>query len=99
MTGKNPATSCGAKYSSYIFRDMGNANDYLLTVENLKTYFPVKKGLLRRTVGHIQAVDGVSFTIRRGQTLGLGRRKRLRQNNRCQNYSPPDTGNGRTGSF
>jgi len=50
---------------------MGNANDYLLTVENLKTYFPVKKGLLRRTVGHIRAVDGVSFSIRRGQTLGL----------------------------
>jgi len=71
MIGKNPATSCGAKYSSYIFRDMGNANDYLLTVENLKTYFPVKKGLLRRTVGHIRAVDGVSFSIRRGQTLGL----------------------------
>ncbi len=50
---------------------MGSANDYLLRVENLKTYFPVRKGLLRRTIGHIRAVDGVSFTIRRGQTLGL----------------------------
>ncbi len=50
---------------------MSNTNDYLLTVENLKTYFPVRKGLLRRTAGHIRAVDGVSFSIRRGQTLGL----------------------------
>jgi len=43
----------------------------LLEVTDLKTYFPVRKGLLRRTVGHIRAVDGVSFAIRRGQTLGL----------------------------
>jgi len=48
-----------------------SANDYLLTVENLKTYFPVRKGLLRRTAGYVRAVDGVSFRIRRGQTLGL----------------------------
>jgi len=45
--------------------------DYLLEVAELKTYFPVKRGLLRRTVGHIKAVDGVSFNIRAGQTLGL----------------------------
>ena len=43
----------------------------LLTVEDLKTYFPVKRGLLRRTVGYIKAVDGVSFAIKAGQTLGL----------------------------
>ena len=43
----------------------------LLNVEGLKTYFAVKKGLLRRTVGHVKAVDGVSFGVRRGQTLGL----------------------------
>ena len=50
---------------------MAGTNNYLLTVENLKTYFPIKKGLLRRTVGYIRAVDGVSFGIRAGQTLGL----------------------------
>ena len=50
---------------------MVNTNGYLLQVENLKTYFPVKRGLLRRTVGFIKAVDGVSFRIRPGQTLGL----------------------------
>ncbi len=44
---------------------------YLLKVDNLKTYFPVRKGLLRRTVGYAKAVDGVSFGIEKGQTLGL----------------------------
>ena len=43
----------------------------LLNVEDLKTYFAVKKGLLRRTVGHVKAVDGVSFGVKAGQTLGL----------------------------
>jgi len=44
---------------------------YLLKVDNLKTYFPIRKGLRRRTVGYIKAVDGVSFSIKKGQTLGL----------------------------
>jgi peptide/nickel transport system ATP-binding protein len=43
----------------------------LLKVENLQVHFPVKRGLLQRTVGHIKAVDGVSFNVYRGQTLGL----------------------------
>jgi len=43
----------------------------LLTVENLVTRFPVRKGLLRRTVGHVHAVEGVSFSVKRGETLGL----------------------------
>ena len=43
----------------------------LLQVDNLKTYFPIKKGLLRRTVGYVKAVDGISFGIRAGQTVGL----------------------------
>jgi len=43
----------------------------LLDVENLRTYFPVKRGLLRRTVGHVKAVDGISFEVKRGETLGL----------------------------
>jgi len=52
-------------------QNMVNTNNYLLKVDNLKTYFPVKKALLRRTAGYIKAVDGVSFGIRAGQTLGL----------------------------
>jgi oligopeptide/dipeptide ABC transporter ATP-binding protein len=52
-------------------QNMVSTNDYLLKVEDLKTYFPIKKGLLRRAAGFIKAVDGVSFDIKRGQTLGL----------------------------
>jgi len=43
----------------------------LLTVKNLKTYFPIKKGIWRKTVGHVKAVDEVSFDVRKGETLGL----------------------------
>ena len=43
----------------------------VLEVRDLKKYFPVKRGLLSATVGQVYAVDGVSFTIRRGETLGL----------------------------
>jgi len=43
----------------------------LLEVKNLKKYFPVKAGVFRRTVGHVKAVDDVSFNIKSGETLGL----------------------------
>lgn len=43
----------------------------LLNVENLKTHFPVRRGILQRTVGHVKAVDGVSFTVHEGETLSL----------------------------
>jgi peptide/nickel transport system ATP-binding protein/oligopeptide transport system ATP-binding protein len=43
----------------------------LLAVQNLKKYFPVKGGFLKRTVGYCRAVDDVSFTIERGKTMGL----------------------------
>ncbi len=43
----------------------------LVAVRDLKKYFPIKRGVLRRTVGHIKAVDGVSFEIYKGETLGL----------------------------
>jgi len=47
-------------------------NQELLRVENLKKHFPVTEGLvLQRTVGYVQAVDGISFTINNGETLGL----------------------------
>ena len=46
--------------------------DELLRVEDIEVHFPVTRGvLLRRTVGHVKAVDGVSFTLARGETLGL----------------------------
>jgi ABC-type oligopeptide transport system ATPase subunit len=43
----------------------------LLEVKNLKTWFPIRRGILQRTVGHVKAVDDVSFFVRRGETLGL----------------------------
>jgi peptide/nickel transport system ATP-binding protein len=43
----------------------------LLEVEHLKVYFPIKRGVLRRTVGYVKAVDDVSFSLRQGQTLAL----------------------------
>ncbi len=43
----------------------------LLSVQNLTKHFPVYKGIIRRHVGDIQAVDGISFDIRKGETLGL----------------------------
>ena len=46
-------------------------SEYLLEVTNLKKYFPIKGGLLSHTVGQVKAVDGVSFRIKRGTTMGL----------------------------
>ena len=46
-------------------------NTPLLEVKNLKKYYPVKSGFLRRTIGYIKAVDGVDFFLNQGETLGL----------------------------
>ncbi|MCP4397112.1 MAG: ATP-binding cassette domain-containing protein, partial [bacterium] len=43
----------------------------LLSVDKLKVHFPIKKGVFSRTVGHVYAVDGVSLTLKKGETLGL----------------------------
>ena len=48
-----------------------NGAEYLLETKNLKMHFPIKAGILKRTVGHVKAVDGVDLRIRRGETLGL----------------------------
>ncbi|GHA18012.1 ABC transporter ATP-binding protein [Devosia pacifica] len=45
--------------------------DTVIAAEDLKVWFPVKRGLLRRTVGHIKAVDGVDIEINAGETLGV----------------------------
>jgi oligopeptide transport system ATP-binding protein len=49
----------------------GNGKEGLLVVENLKKYYPIRKGVIPRVVGYVEAVNDVSFTIGRGETLGL----------------------------
>lgn len=45
--------------------------EIVVDVKDLKKHFPIKSGVLQRTVGHVRAVDGVSFQIKKGQTFGL----------------------------
>ncbi|MBQ4039777.1 MAG: ABC transporter ATP-binding protein, partial [Oscillospiraceae bacterium] len=51
----------------------GAENDpqYLLVVKNLKKYFPIKSSFFKKTIGNVKAVDGISFKIKRGTTMGL----------------------------
>ena len=48
-----------------------NGAEKILEVDDLKVWFPIQKGILKRTIGHIKAVDGISFSIRSGETLGV----------------------------
>lgn len=48
-----------------------NSSSYILEVHNLKKYFPIKAGFFQRTVGQIKAVNGVSFYVKKGETLGI----------------------------
>src|SRR6202165_5847427 len=50
---------------------MRPASRVVLETQDLKVWFPIKRGLLRRVVGHIKAVDGVSIAVRQGETLGV----------------------------
>lgn len=45
--------------------------DYIVKAKNIKKYFPIKGGILKRTIGHVKAVDDVSLNIFRGETLGV----------------------------
>ena len=45
--------------------------EVLLKVRGAKTYFPIKKGLMKRTVGYVKAVDDISLDVFKGETLGL----------------------------
>ncbi|MDR0959521.1 MAG: dipeptide ABC transporter ATP-binding protein [Propionibacteriaceae bacterium] len=47
------------------------SDDIILRAEDLVKHYPVKTGIIRRTVGHVKAVDGVSFDLHRGETLGV----------------------------
>ena len=64
-----PAGSDGSNGSDG--KAAGQGAEPLLSVTDLKVHFPIKKGLFKRLVGHVQAVDGVSFSLDAGQTLAL----------------------------
>ncbi|MCM3739437.1 dipeptide ABC transporter ATP-binding protein [Oceanobacillus luteolus] len=51
--------------------EQNTKNDALIHVKNVKKYFPIKGGVLKRTIGHVKAVDDVSFSINKGETLGI----------------------------
>src|SRR5437660_12913732 len=50
---------------------MKNQDNIILEVNDLKLHFPIHRGLFQRLVGHVRAVDGVSFTLCDGEVLGL----------------------------
>jgi peptide/nickel transport system ATP-binding protein len=62
----------------------------VLEVRDLKVHFPIARGILRRVVGHVKAVDGVSLDIGAGAHAGAGRRIRLRQDHGRQGHPAAD---------
>ncbi|KKK45712.1 hypothetical protein LCGC14_0680540 [marine sediment metagenome] len=52
-------------------KNSGKKREVILSTENLKTYYPILGGLFKRTIGHVRAVDGVTFNLYEGETLGL----------------------------
>jgi microcin C transport system ATP-binding protein len=50
---------------------MESDNEAILDATDVRVWFPIKRGVLRRTVGHIKAVDGINITVRKGQTVGV----------------------------
>ncbi len=66
MSEKNDRLYIDKSYTPLVYDP-----EYILMVNNLKKYFPIKGGLISKTVGYVKAVDGVSFNLKRGTTMGL----------------------------
>ncbi|KAB2337209.1 dipeptide ABC transporter ATP-binding protein [Cytobacillus depressus] len=52
-------------------RSYKNESDYILDVKDLKKHFPIKAGFLQKTVGSVKAVDGLTFNVKKGETIGI----------------------------
>ena len=76
-TTTSPVSAAGApRNAQEAIADIGSTpinaqDDVILEVEDLKKYFPIRGGLFNRVQGQVKAVDGVSFKLRRGHTMGL----------------------------
>ncbi len=66
MSEKNESMKNNADFTPVEYDDQ-----YILMVNNLKKYFPIKSGIVSHTVGYVKAVDGVTFNLKRGTTMGL----------------------------
>jgi oligopeptide/dipeptide ABC transporter ATP-binding protein len=60
-----------ARTESFEMNQSRSGGDPLVAIDSLKKYFPIRKGLLQREVGHVHAVDDVTFSVQEGETLGL----------------------------
>lgn len=68
---EDPVTIIEPDEAEHIPANPATSHQPLLVVDNLKVHFPIHKGLFKRTVGHVKAVDGVSLSIAPGKTLAL----------------------------
>ncbi len=71
VKGRNDAANATGVNAAGAHATNGYSGEYLLETRNLKMHFPIKAGILRRTVGHVKAVDGVDLSVHKGETLGL----------------------------
>lgn len=67
----NDAKKRKAEMINDVYEPIVHNPENVLEVRALKEYFPIKAGFFKRTVGYVKAVDGISFEIKRGQTMGL----------------------------
>ena len=67
----NSAVKSDDSLSAMIHSSKENSHQPAISIDNLKVHFPIRKGLLKRTVGHVYAVDGVSLEVAQGETLAL----------------------------
>jgi ABC-type microcin C transport system duplicated ATPase subunit YejF len=61
--GRNDAANATGVNAAGAHATNGYSGEYLLETRNLKMHFPIKAGILRRTVGHVKAVDGVDLSV------------------------------------